>query len=552
MPIRNSNPEFFQPIGLQDGFDQSYSFKGACRALQNLVFDQANARFVVARPGVRLAVDFSVTGGWSTPADISVGLVVGTRVYGMIATARNAGFEEPFCYETATGAFIAIAGVTANNVPTNAGTTGQWNPPTMAQIAKKIIVTHPGFDGNVPNTRFFGVIDITNPAAPAWSSQNTTVNALTAPPVAVANFNNRAYYAVGNALILTDVLLPTVVTNASQVLTIDDSSSVTALAPLPVGTSTQGIIAALLVFKGAAESTWQVTGDPALTTLAIQQLSNNIGCWSPRSIVATPEGVKFMGVDGIYVVSLLGVITPLLNNQQNQNPDLQDPFIQATQAQASRAAASYNQGVYRLSLATTINGIAQTNDYWFDEHSRRWNGPHSFNYTWAGSIGDQFALVSKDFPARLFFSVPAQHLASAYTDQTAAAVEVSYQCTLLSALMPNRGDMSMNAIIESEIDVGRSSASSQYTVQAQDEFGSAIDTTTLTITSNAPLWNTLNWNTHNWASPYPVSQVLPIPWTQPIVFKRMQVQVYAQAGVGVAIGTFAMRWQKLGYMNKAA
>ena len=222
MALRNAKSEFFVPRGIQDGYDQSLSFKGACQKLQNLAFDQSNNGIMVARPGVPTLVDFAVTGGWTTPAVISVHIVIGTRVYGMIGTARYAGKDEPFCFETATGSFVAIATVTNANTPTTQATSGQWNPPTMAQISTRIIVTHPGFSGAVGV--FFGVIDITNPAAPAWSAANTITNLLPTVPIAVANYNNRAYYACGNSAILSDVLVPGTVTNANQVLTVGDAA----------------------------------------------------------------------------------------------------------------------------------------------------------------------------------------------------------------------------------------------------------------------------------------------------------------------------------------
>jgi hypothetical protein len=554
MALRNAKPEFFRPAGLVDGYDQSFQFKGSCQQLQNLMFDQANQGVMVARPGVTLGVDFLVTAPYTTkaPGVISVFLIVGTRIYGMIDTNTTIGFEEPFCYETATGAFITISGITANNVPAKAATTGLWTPPTMAMIGPKIFVTHPGFDGNVPASRFFGVIDVTTPASPAWSSQNTTVHALSAVPTSVNNFNNRAWWTVGNALTYSDSLAPTVVTNANQVLTVGDSSSITATAPLPVGTSTQGILEALLVFKGAAQSTWQITGDAALNTLEMQELSNNIGCWAPRSVVATPEGVKFQGTDGMYVVNLLGVISPLLNNQNNINPDLQTPFIEATKALASRSAASYNQGVYRICVPTISQGNESVADYWFDEHMRRWNGPHTFTYDCAGAIDDKFVLCSNALPGKLFYSQVQQHAASIYTDQTDATTFVTYQCNIISSLMPNRGDMAMNCIQEAEIELGRSSSPSQYNLTALDEFDTILGSAVITLNQSGPLWNTLNWNTHNWATVFPASKVLPIPWTAPIIFKRIALQVYMTAGPGISVGTYSMRYQTLGYMNVAA
>src|SRR6266478_267660 len=116
MAISKSRPMQFVPRGLVDAFDATEKFTGACRQLTNLIFDQVNPEFVVNRPGVLLLADF-VAGGFSTPTFISIQATIGTRIYGMIASAKNANKDEPFCYETATGAFIAITGVTGANSP---------------------------------------------------------------------------------------------------------------------------------------------------------------------------------------------------------------------------------------------------------------------------------------------------------------------------------------------------------------------------------------------------------------------------------------------------
>ena len=547
MPLRNANPEFFVPRGLIDGYDQTMSFKGACQKLQNLIFDQSNNGVVVPRPAVLTIVDFIVTGGWSSPTNVSVFKIIGTRAFGMIGTSRNAGKDEPFCYDTATGSFVIISGVTNANTPTTPAITGKWNPPTMAMISTKIIVTHPGFPGTVG--AFFGVIDLANPAAPAWSSANTSGNLLATVPIAVANYNNRAWYAVGNVMVFSDILVPATVTNASQALTIDDTAPIIGLGPLPIGTGTQGIIAALIVFKGAGTSIWQITGDSATNNLSLQQLSSNNGCSAPRTITATPEGIKFLGVDGAYYVNLLGQVLPVSNRPGEQTIDLQDPFINATEAQLSRAAGAWNQGVYRASLETTWRGQpyagASALDFWFDEHSRRWNGPHTFPYSCAFPLFDYFVLSSTVNQAKLFQSQPTPHNSSVYSD----AVTGSYSCDMLTSLMPNRGDMSMNTIQECEMELGKSAVSSQYTISAQDEFGNQLNAATITLTNSGPQWGAVVWGVFKWASSKYVSQMIPIPWTSPVIFKRLAIEVVSTANAGVAIGQFGMRYQRLGFMN---
>jgi hypothetical protein len=113
MPIPESATLRFTPKGLADAYDSTDTFPGACRKLQNLVFDQSNPELVIARPGV----DGSLTSfaGFTTPGFISVQITVGTRIYGMVATGLTAGVDQPFCYDLSTSSFVAISGVTAGN-----------------------------------------------------------------------------------------------------------------------------------------------------------------------------------------------------------------------------------------------------------------------------------------------------------------------------------------------------------------------------------------------------------------------------------------------------
>jgi hypothetical protein len=122
----------------------------------------------------------------------------------------------------------------------------------MASIGVYLIVTHPGFSGTGAN--FFGVINLTNPLVPVWSSSNTAANALTARPSAVANFNNRAYFAVGNQLQFSDPLNPLNRASATQALVVGDSAALNALSGLPLQTTSSGVVGALVCVEGRRRS----------------------------------------------------------------------------------------------------------------------------------------------------------------------------------------------------------------------------------------------------------------------------------------------------------
>lgn len=554
--LRNAHPVPFVARGLTDGFEQTNTFPGACRRLQNFIFDQANPNVVVARPGVEQLIDFEDDPIWNAPTWVSVHIAIGTRLYGMVATSAFGAFDEPFCFDTVTSTFIPITGGDATNLPLTQATSGAWIPPTMAQVGVFILITHPGYDGT-PG-KFFGYIDVTLPLAPVYDSADTAVQGLAAVPTSVVNYNNRAYFAVNNAVEFTDILDPLTRTGADQVLILGDDTEISAQAPLAIGTATQGVLAALIVFKASHESSagskmsiWQVTGDIDTlpqSDLRAQELMENVGTFAPRSCWNTPEGLKFIGADGAYVINLAGQVIPLTNRRGDPDalPDVRAPFSEASVAQASRLAACYNSGLYRVCLDTTLNGIAYDGlDFWFDERFRRWNGPHTFRYDCASPLGKQFVLSSPQTGAVLFSSAPAQQSATSVYDDDGAA----YECIMQGSLMPDQGDMQMNTIVETTIELGRSSQSSQYIIQAQDEFGANLDEATITIANTGALWGAVTWGVFSWAASSYISQIHNVPWTQPIIFKRVQFYIRGTAQGGVALGRTWLRYQTLGYMN---
>jgi len=539
MPIApREYPVRFTPRGLCDAFDSTDAFAGACQSLQNLIFDQSNPEIVVSRPGVSTITSFA---GFNTPGVISVHVTIGMTTYGMIATARNAGHDEPFAYDHNAGAFITISGVVAGNTPTTPSTTGAWTPPTMASIGAKIIVTHPGFNGVGAN--FFGVIDVTNPAAPAWSSANTTVNLLPTVPVAVANFNNRAYFAVQSGslalLYYSDVLAATVITNATNILTIGDTSPITALCGLPIQTTSSGITQALLVFK--ATQIWQVTGDLVGATLSLNYISLTIGCSAPRSLANSPLGTYFISNSGPMMVSQAAGLLSVLYSAAQLIPDVQAPFQAATQP--TRIAGGYCATIYRVSVQTFVNGQAVTNDYWFDEHKRRWNGPHTFNYACASQLGNFFVLVSNDSPGKLIKSEVEPSQSSVYTDIGAALTG-----NLLSSTLPKTQNMNQKQVVESTIELSSGGASVLYTITAQDEIGSTINSVIIPVTVSGKLWGAFFWGDGTrWTSSLNICKTYTIPWTMPLVFPKLQLNVQVTSSSAIAIGTAHFRYQDLGY-----
>ncbi len=156
MGRRNARPLTFRPKGLSDAVDGSNAFPGAMTQLANLVHDVSTNNTFVPRPAATLLTNFS---SFTSPAGITALLTVGARIYGMISSGAYAGCDQPFCYDTSVPGFVSIGGQSSALLPSTVSTTGDWQPPSMAMTANRIIVTHPGFAGGA--SPFFGWIDLT-------------------------------------------------------------------------------------------------------------------------------------------------------------------------------------------------------------------------------------------------------------------------------------------------------------------------------------------------------------------------------------------------------
>jgi len=539
MPIARSYPVQLTPKGLCDAYDSSQAFPGACRALTNLIFDRGNPELVVSRPGVGAAV--TTFAGFTTPTFVSVFITIGAMVYGMVSTGRNPGFDEPFAYNLLTNLFVTISGVNSANVPASPATSGAWTPPTMAVISTKIIVTHPGFSG--VGAGFFGVIDISTPATPAWSAANTATNALPGVPTSVANFNNRAWFSVANIDYFSDVLAPTTRTNATQSVTLGDTTPITAQSGLPVTTTSSGVLGALIVFKGT--QIWQITGDITTNNLALNFISLTTGCIAPRSISQVPFGIVFAGLDAPYVLSFLGALSALTHQLGSQtDADLQVPFQNATVP--SRMAASFAGNIYRVCVPTSISGVAQTNDYWFDIRRMRWNGPHTFAYDCAAEQGNGFILSGASQGAALFSSASAPAQNSVYND---AGTQLNV--SLASSTFPKTNHMAQLQVIESTQELTSTGTPVNYNITAVDEKGNTLNSTYVMTQAVGGVWGTGTWGSGLlWSSTVNVPQVYTVPWSAPLVFQKMALSITATSSSSLSIGTFYARYQDTGYTGQ--
>ncbi|MDE2471872.1 MAG: hypothetical protein KGL35_24890 [Bradyrhizobium sp.] len=521
--------------------------------LQDLIPDPTTKDLWQCRPAATSLVKFTSSGfssgfsigfgggGFNLPTFVSCMKVVGSRVYGMVSTSRNPGQDEPFCYDLVATTFVPITGVTAANTPLSPSTGGAWNPPNIDLIGRKLIVSHPGFTG--AGNGYFGVIDITAPAAPVWSSGNTTVNALVAPPQWVQNFNGRCFFLVNPAgaqpaVYMSDQLNPTVITNANQILTFGDNIPLTCAAGLPLQSQLGGIVQALMVFKGVS-NIFQVTGDYSLSNLATNALNVATGTLGPNTVVATSKGLGFIAPDGLRVIDFNARVSDPIGHT-GDGAGVTTPFINAVVP--SRMSAAYNSGVYRVQVNNGATGTQQ--QWWYDFVRQIWSGPHTQQASLMAPYAGTFIVTLQAGEAQLFQSDSVQSTASSFVEN---GVPLSW--VWATPMLPDTDEMAQIAIIETTLHMALV-AGSTVTVSAQDQNGAYLDQVSVTPAGASTLWGAFNWGAAPWQGALNALFPKQLLWHFPLVFQRMGVTARGLSAAGIKIGRLHLRYQVLGYLQQ--
>lgn len=553
MAIRRGTPLPWLPLGVSDTQDSTTAPAGAMRALTNLIPDPTTLRNFVCRPASILDVDFERTGGafssafssafdtglTSGTAFISAMLVVGTRIFGMVASKNYPGFDQPFCYDKDTQTIIAISGITGVNLPAAASSSGEWVPPTMDLVGTSILVTHPGFTG--AGGLFFGTIGISDPSALTWTAGNTTTTALPTPPTAVKQFNNRAWFLVNPstgqpAAYYSDILVPGTITNANQIVTFGDNRRLTALGALPLNNQLGGIVQALMVFKGAS-NIYQITGDAASSTLAMNTLNVATGTDAPLSICPTNKGLAFAAPDGVRFIDFqANVSDPIGISGQGVTV----PFTYCVVP--SRMCAAFNSGVLRIS---TQNGYAPGNpqqEWWYDVSRTLWTGPHSFPASLIQPYESTFVMTPIGVTNKIFQSDVVQSATSTFVEN-----DEQMTFTFLTPKLPNTGQMAQNAIIETTVDMALG-AGAVVSVQALDTQASVISSVIIEASATATLWGQFQWGQAQWGGAQDALRPRRVDWTKPLVSAQFYMLVTGNCAQGNQVGKVYLRYEVLGYL----
>lgn len=542
MPFANSTPLKFSPSTVCDALDSGDVPSGAMAALTNLIPDPTTRNVFQCRPASARKTVFDI---FTMPGFVSCYEILGNQVYGMIATARNAGRDEPFCYDLIAGTFTLVGGtINSTTTPASPAATGAWVPPSMSLVGTKLVVCHPGFNGT--GGVYFGWFDVSDPTAPTWNAGNLSgaITFSTAPSV-VVQFNQRAHYIVNPptgqpSLVFSDTLDAVTATNATQVLTFGDNVRLTAAGGLPLQNQLGGIIQSLIVFKGVS-NIFQVTGNynavAANSTLAVNSMNIVTGTLAPNTVCPTPKGLAFVSPDGVRIIDFYGTISDPIGIAGD---GVTVPFTYSVTP--SRMCASCGGNVLRVS---TTNGLAlgaPNEEYWYDFARKIWTGPHTFAASLIKPWSNTFIKTPLGVVAALFQSDVVQSSTSTYVENSNA---LTY--TYRTSFLPDTDRMAQNAMQETTIYMALPAGGSDVSVTAADQNGTIFDT--VEITPAAPtLWGQFLWGQALWQGQASALAPRPVHWTQPIVFQRVNLAVSGSSADGFKIGRAHMRYEELGYL----
>ena len=543
MGLRNAAPIKFAPVTVCDALDSTDVPSGAMSSLSNLIPENTTRNLFEARPA---SVEETVFAGFDTPGFISCLKVIGTKAYGLISTARNAGHDEPFAYDLVANTFTTVTGtIDATTTPTSPSDVGVWVPPTMDLVGVNLMVTHPGFSG--AGGVYLGWFDLTDPAAPVWHGGNISGGVVfSTPPTAVKNFNGRAYYILNPptgqpGIVFSDVLDALVVTSGTQILTFDDNVPLTALGGLPLANQLGGIIQSLIVFKGIA-NVYQVTGDSATSNLAKNSLNIVTGTLAPLTVCPTPMGLAFVSPDGLRIIDFNAVISPPVGFA---GTGICAPFTFSVVP--SRMVATCGGNVLRIS---TQNGHAlgtPFQEYWYDIARQIWTGPHTFPASMIQPYNNSFVVAPVGVTGKLFMSDVVQSSSSVFTENGNL---LSY--TWATALLPDTDQMCENAMIETTIYMALDAGGGDVVVRATDQDGTIIDTVTIALAGASTIWGGFQWGQALWGGARSALYPRRVNWSIPIVFRRLSLSAAGTCTTEFKIGRTHMRYEQLGYLQQAS
>lgn len=574
------------------------------------------ATTIIAIPGgtsvqLSAAADDSHAGGtyvFDGYGFMSALLVVGNTAYGMIASELNAGKDQPWVYDLAASAFIAIDGITADNVPTSPATSGAWVPPIARQVGSRIIFCHPGFTNPAYK---FGWLDISGFSLAQTGDTHTST--------LVDNLASTVGIQPGMLVVDSAGDIPadtTVVSTTATTITLSAAAT----------GSTAGDT--ITVTGGTPSAPLWGAGDTNLNNLpsapvCVQQFNgrayfglgpNGVGLSDALLPCQITDGTQFLTTnDGLDVTmigplmlqnALVGGIVQALIVFQGVNKMQQitgDPATSNLSMNAMPVATGTDAPLTvvpsELGLAFVsphglriVTGLGTVTPVIGDAGSGV-SVPFIFSSTpsrMCAAAGDDVIRITtingaeEDTPTEEYFwdvgrkvwSGPHSFGASliqpwgknfllsaagidahlwssaADADNTATYVENGVQLTwtFWPSLFPDNQGMAANSVVEMAVMMGLPSGQNIVCV-ALDEAGNIIDQTNIAGPSiGTTTWGSFTWGAALWGGALSPMRQVQIPWTRPLVFKQMSTKLVGSSIFGTRMGNLYGRYEILGYL----
>jgi hypothetical protein len=207
--------------------------------------------------------------------------------------------------------------------------------------------------------------------------------------------------------------------------------------------------------------------------------------------------------------------------------------------------AAANGLIYRV---TTEDGSVPGSpwvEYWYDMTRQIWSGPHTFPASCIAAYNNTFIVASRDVAGSLWQSDYVQSATSTFVEN---GTQLTFTWT--TSMLPDVGDMSEHAMIETTIYMALESGAS-YLVLALNQNAAVLLSSLISNSATQTIWGQFNWGQAQWGGA--ANNLFPqrIAWPEPLVFRRLQLSVQGNSSAAVSLGLTNMKYEKLGYIQQS-
>jgi hypothetical protein len=283
----------------------------------------------------------------------------------------------------------------------------------------------------------------------------------------------------------------------------------------------------MYLFKGSDLRTPATTGN-----YTIYPLATSIGCNAPRTMVWTPRGTVYMGIDKQVYLLQFNTSTPVPIGQKITSLIYLSGIdgIEDTPAgQIHLACAVYHDGFYKLSLAPE-SGTTNSIQWWLDIDKMAtdenglvgpWFGPmtgETFScFAAQTGNGDSGELMAGDGTGATGKSLVYQAGQRGINATDGTAMEIQFK----SFYNPLGSIGYRKEIHNLEVELKEVTGTTVFNFTDID--GSLNSGGNISLTASTTLWGTFNWGDVNWSSALPIREQINI--SPAILPRRLSIQM---------------------------